>query len=610
MYLRTTTRKNKDSTPVPYFQIAENRWDPVKRRSEANILLNLGRADEAQEERLRKLAASIIKRLDDLEPTEDPSNVLIDAWPYGDLYAIEKLWERLQINKALGEMLKEEERHTPLERALFVMTANRCIAPYSKLYCYEQWMKEDIYFPESENVKLHHFYRALDFLERNKEKVEEVLFFRLSDLFNLDVDLIFYDTTTLQFEIDEEDKDQTTSDGRKVVALRKRGRPKEGKGHAPQVVVGMAVTRDGLPVRSWVFPGNTVDVSTVEQVKKDLKGWRLNRCIFVGDRGMVSDENLKILSLSGGRYILGMPMRRGDEVSESILSRPGKFAPVDSSALLGDNSQWLSVPIGLQKNRERAKRDPSLFVKEAWYPHKDAGARARRYVVCFNPKERDRQRPHRKELFEHLDAELEALKRSPESHPKRACELLASKRYGKYLRQDKSRHLHIDSKKVKREEHLDGKFVVYSNDDTLTASDLALGYKQLMRIEQGWRNLKSGLKVAPLFHRHPLRIRAHVTLCVLALLIERVAELACDDTWRNIRDFLRQIKAVEFETPHGRYVRTNRIRPEAARILKAMGAPSPKPLLSVSGPPSELQSSPQNWTQDPAPGARKSNWQS
>lgn len=579
MYLRTTTRRQKDGTPVRYFQIAENKWDPSKRRSEAHVLLNLGRAEGSQEERLRKLAASILRHIDgEPEPTDDPANTFVDSWPYGDLYVLEKLWERLEIGKELHRTLKEEDRRTPLERALFVMAANRCIAPYSKLYCYEQWMKEDIYFPEAASIQLHHFYRALDFLEENKEKVEEALYFRVADLFNLDVDLIFYDTTTVAFEIDEADGDEPCTAQVKVAPLRKRGRPRKGTNHAPQVIVGMAVTREGLPVRSWVFPGNTVDVTTVERVKKDLKGWQLNRCIFVGDRGLVSDENLKALSRSGGRYILGMPMRRGDEVSEQVLSRAGTFAPVQPSELLGDESKWLCLPIGCKESKNQ-ESEPPLFVKEVWLPYKGAGERARRYVVCYNPKECERQRAHRKEVLGHLERELESLERNKEGHPRRACALLASRRYGKYLRQDKRGRLHIDWKKVKQEERLDGKFVVYSNDDTLTASDLALGYKQLMRVEQGWRNLKSGLKMAPVFHRVPLRIKAHVTLCVIALLLERVAELACNDTWRNIRAAMRLVKVAKYETPHGSYVRTNRLRPEPAKILQALKLAEPGPLL-------------------------------
>jgi hypothetical protein len=152
----------------------------------------------------------------------------------------------------------------------------------------------------------------MDILEVHKEGIEQALYFRLADLLNLDMELIFYDTTS-HFAIDEIDQGYGVDDlvegsmaaGSKVYkAPRKRGMSKNGRSDAPQIVIGLAVTRNGLPVCHWVFPGNTVDVTTVAQVKDDLKGWKLSRCVFVGDAGMVSQENLKRLSESGGKYIL------------------------------------------------------------------------------------------------------------------------------------------------------------------------------------------------------------------------------------------------------------------------------------------------------------------
>jgi hypothetical protein len=159
--------------------------------------------------------------------------------------------------------------------------------------------------------------------------------FRLADLLNLDVELIFYDTTSLHFEIDEMDQGHGDDDlvegsmaaGAKTYkAPRKRGMSKNGRSDAPQIVIGLAVTRDGLPVRHWVFPGNTVDVTTVAQVKDDLKGWKLSRCVFVGDAGMVSQENLERLSKSGGKYIVCMPMRRGTRSPTTSSSARGVFS--------------------------------------------------------------------------------------------------------------------------------------------------------------------------------------------------------------------------------------------------------------------------------------------
>jgi len=290
---------------------------------------------------------------------------------------------------------------------------------------------------------------------------------------------------------------------------------------------------------------------------------------------MVNDENLAILFSSGGRYILSMPLRRRDEVSEEVIGRPGKFAPVKESLL------FPREPGEQEEDAKKVDDELSLRVKEVWVPHKDAGTRARRYVVCCNPAEKRRQQAHRKEVLNHLEAELASLDHARVDHPCRACDLLASKRYRKYLSQDSRGRLSIDKKKVSQEERLDGKFVVYSNDDTLTASDLALGYKQLIRVEQGWRDLKIGLKIGPVYHRLPFRIKANVTLCVMALLLQRVAENSCGDTWRNIHDGLRQIKVTEYKSPDGHFVQTNAIKTEAAALLKALKIAEPRLLLSV-----------------------------
>ena len=401
----------------------------------------------------------------------------------------------------------------------------------------------------------------MDILEAHKDAIEQALYFRLADLLTLDVELIFYDTTSLHFEIDEIDYGHGPDDlvegsmasGSKVYkAPRKRGMSKNGRSDAPQIVIGLAVTRDGLPVRHWIFPGNTVDVTTVAQVKDDLKGWKLSRCVFVGDAGMVSQENLKRLSESGGKYILCMPMRRGDEVTTDVLQRPGRFQKVS------ENLRVKEVIVG-------------------------DGERRRRYVVCHNPQEEKRQRAHRRQVLYELEAELASLKDvQGESHSKRVCQLRASRRYGRYLRLTKGGLLRIDATKRRSAEQLDGKFVVHSNDDSLTPADLALGYKQLQRVEEAWRTLKSGLQVRPIYHWAVHRIHAHVALSVLALLLERVIEQACGDTWRNIRDDLDGIKLAQLSSPHGEVWQVTEPSSEATNHLKNLDLKNPPAILHFS----------------------------
>src|SRR5918999_2312663 len=242
----------------------------------------------------------------------------------------------------------------------------------------------------------------MDPLEASKEAIEKALYFRLADLLNLDVELIFYDTTSVHFESDEGDEGSGEGDevggsvcsGAKTYrAPRKRGKSKDGRDDAPQIVVGLAVTRDGFPVRHWVFPGNTVDVTTVAKVQAELKDWRLGRWVFVGDAGMVSEKNLKALSASGGRYIVGMPIHLGGEVDQAVLSRPGRYQEV------AENLRVKEVVVG-------------------------EGERRRRYIVCHNPQEEARQRAHRERVLATLEAELESLRHhAGEAHSKRLCAL-------------------------------------------------------------------------------------------------------------------------------------------------------------------------------------------
>jgi Transposase DDE domain len=441
------------------------------------------------------------------------------------------------------------------------MVANRACAPSSKLYCYEQWLREEVRIDGTESLALHHLYRAMDLLEAHKEDIEKALYFRLADLLNLDVELIFYDTTSLHFEIDEIDQGEGDDDlvagsiaaGSKTYqAPRKRGMSKNGRSDAPQIVIGLAVTRDGLPVRHWVFPGNTVDVSTVAQVKDDLKGWQLSRCVFVGDAGMVSQDNLDRLSKSGGKYILCMPMRRGDEVTHEVLQRPGRFQKVS------DNLRVKEVMVG-------------------------EGERRRRYVVCHNPQEEKRQRLQRRQVLWELEAELASLQQMKgESHSKRVCQLRSSRRYGRYLRLTQGGLLRIDAAKRRAAEQLDGKFVVHSNDDSLRPADLALGYKQLQRVEEAWRTLKSGLRVRPVYHWAVHRIHAHVALSVLALLLERLIEQACDDTWRNIRADLDRIKLAQLSSPHGEVWQVTEPSPEASNHLTCLETKNPPAILHLT----------------------------
>lgn len=547
MYLRTTKRRRADGSEVAYHQLAENEWDPARGCSVAKVVYNFGRADLLDADKLRQLAKSILRVCSGEEQLEALEGVKVhDSRLHGALHVLEAVWKELGIPEIIATAARKAKTTQPFERAIFAMVANRALSPYSKLYCYEQWLREDVYLRGADTLELQHLYRGMDFLEAHKAEIEKAVYFSAADLTRADVDLIFYDTTSIHFEVDEEDEAGLGKDGRSYEPLRQRGHSKNGRFDAPQIVVGLAVTRDGLPVRSWVFPGNTADVTTVEQVKEDLRGWKLGRCLFVGDAGMNSEENRRKLALGGGKYILASKMRAGDEVTKDVLTRAGRYKPV------ADN----------------------LRVKEVFVGD---GERRRRYVVCHNPQEEARQRAHREKLLSQLTTELASMRATEGPDTKGMSELISSARFGRYLRRTKT-GLAIDRAAVADARRYDGKWVVTSNDDSLSVEDLAKGYKQLLRVEECWRTLKSALRMRPVFHWKPWRIHAHVTISVLALLLERIIEQRASDTWRNVAALLDTIKVVEYVRGGARVRQTTELRPAARKLLETLKV-APPPLL-------------------------------
>jgi transposase len=414
-----------------------------------------------------------------------------------------------------------------------------------------RWLPDMAWLPEAEKLAVDQLYRALDFLAVWSEDIERDVFLRSADLLRLDVDLIFYDTTTAYFEIDEPDEHCELWGGKLFAPLRQRGHNKEGRDNQPQVIIAMAVTRDGMPVRSWVLPGNTADVATVARIKQDLHAWRLGRCLFVGDAGMYSADNLVELSSGLGRYVLAVPMRRVKDVESEVLTRPGRYRKV------ADN----------------------LEVKEVWVGD---GERRKRYVLCFNPAEAAQQRAHLAQVLAALTAELTLLDERQDDHPKAACALMASRRYGRYLSADQHGRPKLDAAKVKAAEKFDGKWVVITNDETLTAEDVALAYKGGAIIESCFRRMKqTGLEVRPMFHWAPRRIEAHVKLCVLALQVQRTAEIRTGLSWARIAHLLGTLKAVRYVSERQTIVQRTKIGAELADLLKKLGISAPKQVMAV-----------------------------
>jgi IS4 transposase len=354
------------------------------------------------------------------------------------------------------------------------------------------------------------------------------------------------------------DRDGADEDGDKPPEEegdRRLGHSKDHRDDLPQVVIAMAVTRDGIPVRCWTFPGNEQDQKIIRTVKDDLGSWNLRRLVWVADRGFASAANRAYLSRGGGHYIHAEKLRGTNAEAAAALARQGRYHQVAGN----------------------------LRVKEAWVPAKDTGQRAERFAVCHNPEQADRDRAVRDRLIAHLAGLIDG---SDAWSPRQRDELVGSLKdkpgLRRLLRRTKNGLLRVDRGAAAREAHLDGKWLLRTNDHTLSPEDLAAAYKQLIAVERGWRDMKGALRLRPVFHHREDRIRAHVQLCWLALLLIRVAENAVGETWRNLHHELDRMHLVTLATRDGRVAQRSAATPGQQAIFGALDLREPPKFFDFS----------------------------
>jgi len=370
MYLRTTQRKNKDGSIVRYVQVAHNRR--VDGVTQAEVLVNFGREDQLDRDQLVRLVASINRYLGTGEPGPGAGGLegaglrVTQSRPLGVAWLLDGLWHRLGIADAMARQLGSRRFITDVERVLFGLVANRAIDPMSKLSAAE-WASNDVAISGLEAMDEDQAYRAMDVLvdADAQGKVQEAVFFSVADLLNLEVDVLLFDTTSTYWERDMEEPEG---------GFRMYGHTKDHRDDLPQIVIGLAVTKEGIPVRCWCWPGNTSDMDVLPEVKDGMRAWHLGRVITVIDRGFSSEDNLEYLLRAGGHYIAGDKMRDGSPLVGQVLSCPGRY----------------------QKARD------NLMVKEV---HLDQ-VPDRRWIICLNPFEAELSRLRRDQQVEAAKAEL------------------------------------------------------------------------------------------------------------------------------------------------------------------------------------------------------------
>ncbi len=578
MFLREVKRRNRNGSQVSYLQLVHNDWDPDAKTSRTKILYSFGRTDQVDTAAIERLIGSLARLLDPaaaLRATADAELSLLSSCPLGGTDVLDGLWCRLGIDTVLTRLLTARRIGSPFERVLFALVANRALAPSSKLAAAD-WVCNDVHIEGLPEVCDDVCYRSMDWLNEVRGQLEKEVFHQVANLLNLEVDLLFFDTTSTYFELDDADepvardaqghrlpitdtagdtagdadgREGTGANAENSVGFRTWGKSKDSRDDLPQIVIGMAVTRDGIPVRVWCWPGNTADSTLIRQVKHDMRDWTLSRIVWVADRGFSSQENRRYLRRGDHHYIIGEKLRSDSPEITAALSRQGRYTTIAAN----------------------------MRVKEVKV------SQSERFVICHNPEAAERDAHVRAELLARLG---ELIKDSDAlSEMKRgelAGRICTKPGLNRFLRTTAGGKLRIDAAKIKTEANLDGKYLLRCSDPTLSPADIAVGYKQLLEVERGWRDMKSILDLRPVYHRLEDRIRAHVVLCWLALLLIRVAETTTDQTWQNIRRELNRLHAVTFTGPTGTFrQRTDPTKPQID-IYAQLNLSLPKKIIEIT----------------------------
>ncbi len=528
MYFRIKKHKNKIGEIREYLCVAESYRQHGKVRQ--RMLANLGRLDLLRSSGNLERLAEKLNQLVGKRMLVDLTKDVQSGWSkhFGVTQVLKAVWNRLHISRIL---LKEEEtsrQEYAFHEAISAMVINRLVHPSSKL---ETWRwKDRVWEPAWESLNLQHFYRAMDHLVQHKDEIERSLLERRDDLFGKSLDLVLFDTTTIKYWGEHSDS-----------ALLKHGYSKEKRMDLRQIIIGVLMSKDGLPLVHEVWEGNQSDIESLKIIVSRLKDrFDIGKVIIVCDRGMVSEKNLKMLEESGYEYIVGVKMRSLDEERKREL--------------LGD--------VGFEEIRE------DLRVKEK-------KLEGRRYLVCFNPKEAEFEAKKR-EYFKSIIAQ------KVEDYSFK--DWIVKNGYRKYIKlEGKDFQITMDYERLREEKIYDGKWVLLTNTE-YSSKECALYYKSLSQIEQGFRALKSEIETGPIYHWTTRRIRGHVFICFLALLVKAAFEKALEkidpkSVYSEVIQALKDVRANHFRVKDQVLILRTALAEKAHLGFKAAGIRIPGDIL-------------------------------
>lgn len=537
MFIRKLVLR-KGNTTHTYLKVVEN--VRVKGKVVQKSLVNFGNISNWPKEKVRDLIFKLSKAmeieiaasLEDLEHKE-----LLN---FGQPFALGLIWDSLGMSEVLERLYS-----TPcFVGAIKAMVFNRLIDPGSELST-SKWVKGEYIEGIEEDIPLQRYYRSLNQLVEVKEPLEASLYNRLNDLFSLDFSLVFYDLTSTYFE--GEGPPQA-----------KKGHSRDHRPDRPQIGIGLLLNRHGMPISHTVFEGNLKDFSSLPEIVEKMRGnFKISRCIFVSDKGMVTPGNLKELARAGYEYIVSIKLRRSRQAQALLALLP--------------------------------QRDKFVKLKDKLFVFELAAMQGERYIACYNPVRAQESEAHRDELLSRCEDFLEQFHlapkqgktREPAKIRLRIDRFLRAKRASSFFQygfnQQGELCYHRNQQQIEKESSLDGLFIIRTNSQSLAKEEIVLGYKSLWEVENAFREVKDFIKVRPIYHHNGDRVKGHIFICFLAYLLEKLMEKSLEEkglllSARKALQLLAPIKVVISELAGQRIKKVSSIGKEQEEVLNALGA--------------------------------------
>lgn len=533
----------KPAGEYQYLQIVESYRDKGQPRQ--RVIGTIGRMDQLSgSETVDSLIRSLSRYANEASLViTGRSNLDASVLRIGAPLVFGRIWKDLGLVQIIRDLTSKRRFSFDVERLIFTTVLHRLMQTGSDRCC-NKWRKA-YRIDGAEDLDLQHDYRAMAFLgslieEKGpspfggryfKDLIEERMYHYKRNLFD-QVDLVFFDTTSIYFE------------GAGGEELGARGFSKDHRPDLNQMVVGAALNQHGRPICCEMWPGNTADVTSLVPIAEKIQDrFTSGSFCVVADRGMISEETMAKLEKKGLSYILGVRMRNQTLVREEVLSRAGRYAEVE------------------------IRHKNTIKVKEVWQDGK-------RYIICLNEAQARKDKADREAIIASLQ---EALRSSPKA-------LVGNKGFRKYLKIDKEA-VKIDLNKIKEEARFDGKWVLQTN-MALSATEVALKYKELWQVEQVFREMKSILNTRPIFHKTDDAIRGHVFCSFLALVLkkeldDRLERMNLDLEWYDIKQDLDALQEISLKENDREYLVRTECKGTCSSVFKAVGVALP-PIIRLN----------------------------